>query len=56
MEDHETDLGDSGGPWYYGSAAYGIHGGGAWYVGKWHDYWHSLDYLEDRLDVTVMTS
>lgn len=27
MDDHDTDGGDSGGPWYYGSRPYGVHHG-----------------------------
>ncbi len=27
MDTHPTDNGDSGGPWYYGSTAYGVHSG-----------------------------
>lgn len=27
MDDHDTDSGDSGGPWYYGQHAYGVHKG-----------------------------
>jgi hypothetical protein len=27
MDDHDTDGGDSGGPWYFGSRPYGVHHG-----------------------------
>ena len=56
MDTQESDLGDSGAPWYHGSTAYGVHGGRLLIGNSWFDYWSAFAYLEDALDVTIMTS
>ncbi len=45
--------GDSGGPWYYGNTAYGLHGG---QVSTWlgtRDFWTRVTYLDDALGLSV---
>ncbi len=58
MEDHITDDGDSGGPWYLGSTAYGIHYG--WDYDPFWPFDRSAFSRADRLDnalfITVATS
>lgn len=59
MDVDEADGGDSGGPWYYNTTAYGFHTG---YVGcgfLWQnscDVWSRATYIDDALGVTVRTS
>jgi hypothetical protein len=36
--------GDSGGPWYYGNNAYGVHSGSGWYYGIKRNFFTSTYY------------
>lgn len=58
METHLTDAGDSGGPWFWGNTAYGVHRG---YV--WDPFWpfdrsvfSRLDRMFNALGITVATT
>lgn len=54
-----TCEGDSGGPWYHGSAAYGIHGGGNGkedcVSGNRLAYFSAIRDVENRLGVNILT-
>ena len=54
-----TCGGDSGGPWYHGSAAYGIHGGGNGKTdcvsGNRYAYFSAIRDVEIRLRVNILT-
>ncbi len=57
MDHLEAATGDSGGPWYYGTVAYGYHSG---YVscgifGGQCDVWARATYIDNALAVTVRT-
>lgn len=54
MDNNQADHGDSGGPWYYGGTAYGIHKGSIGSVIGTDDVWSRVTYLEEALGVTVM--
>jgi hypothetical protein len=51
--------GDSGGPWYYGNSAYGIHAGGCHCFGDSSSWglgiYGAIDFAERDLGFTVMT-
>lgn len=47
MENDIAQSGDSGGPWYYGSTAYGVHQGYKWWFGS-RDVFSRADYVEMR--------
>ncbi len=50
-----SDAGDSGGPWFWGTTAYGTHSGSP--RGDSNDAWYTaVNYVESGLGVTVMTS
>ncbi|MCZ3388037.1 MAG: hypothetical protein LH645_02680 [Actinomycetia bacterium] len=58
MDDDEAGPGDSGGPWYYGEAAYGYHqgsvGSGCGFLGLSScDVWSRASYIDEALDVSV---
>ena len=56
MDRSDTNLGDSGGPWYFGSRAYGVTRGTVTIDDEGpFDYWTPVAHLEDALDVTIMT-
>ena len=55
MKTREARGGDSGGPWYYRKTAYGVHEGWTWLFGS-RDKWTAVAWLDDALDVTVLTS
>jgi len=48
--------GDSGGPWYYGNTAYGIHKGSVGTVFGSRDVWSRVTYLDEAIGVSVLTS
>jgi hypothetical protein len=52
-------LGDSGGPWFYGNSAYGIHSGGVEWFGSWEAWGYgifgSIDFAEEDVHFTVLT-
>jgi hypothetical protein len=61
MNDDEADVGDSGGPWYYGQTAYGYHQGsvglGCGFLGLFScDVWSRASYIDEALNVSVRTS
>lgn len=56
MHNRYADLGDSGGPWYYGNTAYGIHSGYKWWNFKSRDLFTPVTYLNEALGVIVATS
>ena len=51
--------GDSGGPWFYGNSAYGIHTGGGKAYGTWSNWgwgvYGAIDFAEQDMGFTVMT-
>lgn len=49
-----SDGGDSGGPWYAGSTAYGIHSGGSESQNFWFAYYMPINYINE-LAVEVQT-
>ncbi len=51
MEEDITIFGDSGGPWSFGTKAYGIHVGTC----GGDDVWTPVDLLQDAFGVTVIT-
>lgn len=55
MQNREADGGDSGGPWYFGFSAYGIHHGPKWHFGG-RDLYTPVVLLPDALGVHVATS
>ena len=56
MDRADTDDGDSGGPWYYGSKAYGVTRGTVTIDDEGpFDLWTPVAHLEDALDVRIMT-
>lgn len=55
MENGRTAGGDSGGPWFHANRAYGVHKGGAFIGGEWLDLWMAVAFLEDVLDIEVLT-
>lgn len=57
MGEHSTDNGDSGGPWFYGNTAYGIHKGSQ-YDPFWpydRSVFTKVTRLDDGLGVVVAT-
>ena len=55
MTNNNADNGDSGGPWFRGTRAYGVHEGEGWAPFGWRDKWSTVAFLEDSLSVTVLT-
>ena len=55
MDSNSAEPGDSGAPWYAGGTAYGVHRSECHIGLGSYDCWSSVAYLEDALDVTVMT-
>lgn len=47
--------GDSGGPWYWGNTAYGIHSGYQWSWGYNRDQLTPLTYLDEGINVYLRT-
>ena len=56
MHNRKADGGDSGGPWYYGTTAYGIHQGYKWWNFKNRDLFTPATYLDEALNIRVATS
>ena len=54
MTNDEAEGGDSGGPWYLGSSAYGVHRGSKWSWFKQRDVWSQLRYVDDAINVNVV--
>ncbi|GAA2293132.1 hypothetical protein GCM10010149_46040 [Nonomuraea roseoviolacea subsp. roseoviolacea] len=54
MDKAVTKPGDSGGPWFNGTSAYGIHSGVAKVGGKSRSVYSEVRYLPQALGVTVM--
>lgn len=48
--------GDSGGPWYSGYTAFGVHSGGLYYLGLLRDCWSPIRPAAADLGVTVKTT
>lgn len=55
MENNIASGGDSGGVWYYGSTAYGVHEGYKWHFGS-RDLYSRADYVDNALGVSILTS
>jgi hypothetical protein len=56
MDNDEAGIGDSGGPWYWGTTAYGFHTGHVpcGFLGLSScDVWSRVTYIDDGLGVTV---
>lgn len=55
MKSHITDGGDSGGPWFWGNTAYGIHHGykSIWFIDR--SLFTPANNLPDALGVNVLT-
>jgi len=57
MHNDEASGGDSGGPWFYGNTAYGIHQGYKWWWFKSRDLFTPQQYIDDGMPgVTVATT
>lgn len=57
MHNDEASGGDSGGPWFYGNTAYGIHSGYKWWNFKYRDVFTPVRYIDDGMPgVYVATS
>lgn len=54
MHEREKGGGDSGGPWYRGEYAAGLHHGALWSPG-WRDLFTKAHYLDEGLGVKVKT-
>lgn len=54
MKSRITDTGDSGGPWFYGNTAYGIHHGGKTILFIWRSLFTPTYNLRDALGVRVL--
>lgn len=53
MDVRKAGEGDSGGPWYYGSTAYGTHSGWHSTLFGYHDQWTPLYNTLDTLNVRL---
>lgn len=49
MHNRKASGGDSGGPWYYGNTAYGLHQGYKWWNLKNRDLFTPAHYVDDAL-------
>jgi hypothetical protein len=57
MRNDRSKDGDSGGPWFYGSTAYGIHKGDWFFFPKVRDVFTPVDHIDEALgDWEVATS
>ena len=56
MDNQTSQGGDSGGPWYWGTTAYGIHHGSVTTTFGLDDVWSRVTYLDDALGDTIVTS
>lgn len=56
MHNREASGGDSGGPWYSGNTAYGLHQGRKFWSLKWRDVFTPVRYIDDALGIYVATS
>jgi len=56
MHNRYASGGDSGGPWFWGNTAYGIHSGYKWWNFKDRDLFTPTDYLSNALGIHVATS
>jgi hypothetical protein len=54
MNTNEAAGGDSGGPWFYGTTAHGIHQGEKFYWGA-KDLFTPVTYLDEGIGVSVIT-
>lgn len=54
MDSDKANGGDSGGPWYYGGTAYGIHAGYANLSGTTYDVWSRVTWLDEAVGVMVL--
>jgi hypothetical protein len=55
MENRKADGGDSGGPWFVGTVAYGIHSGYTTSSLKKRDQFTPNTYLDEALNVYLQT-
>lgn len=55
MTHREAAGGDSGGPWYWGNAAYGIHQGRGWASWHYRDVFTEAKYVDDAIGVSIAT-
>lgn len=56
MENRYADGGDSGGPWYYGNSAFGVHSGWVLAAFKNRDQFTPLLYSGDALNVYLRST
>ncbi len=58
MRNDKSEGGDSGGPWFYGSTAYGIHKGDWYFVPTYRDVFTPVDQIDEAFlgDWEVATS
>lgn len=56
MHNREADGGDSGGPWYWGNTAYGIHSGYKWWNFKYRDVFTPATHVDNALGAFVAVS
>ena len=55
-ENNTSQGGDSGGPWFYGNTAYGIHKGYKWWNFKSRSAFSLASYIDEALGVYIATS
>lgn len=55
MTSRKAGGGDSGGPWFVGNVAYGVHEGSAYVMGVKRDKFSAVALLDDSISVTVLT-
>lgn len=56
MKKDTAQPGDSGGPWYYGNTAYGIHKGDVAVIGGTRDVFSKATLIDEALGVVIRTT
>ncbi len=56
MHNDNAEGGDSGGPWFYGTVAYGVHSGYKWWNFKFRDVFTPATYIDDALPGVRITA
>lgn len=54
MDAHVTDGGDSGGPWFLGDTAWGIHSGRTRIQGRYRSIWTPAYLIEEALGAAIL--
>jgi streptogrisin C len=56
MRNHYGQGEDSGGPWFYGNTAYGLHQGWKWWKFQERDMFTPVTYIDNALGIYVATT